>query len=560
LNREPGEPNGFALPGLWAVAEPDLAKPSDSFSGNDRQIATLARWSKAKSFDEVAPTGGSATRAATAATGASLGPRPYPERLRWWAAGRFGLFIHWGPVSLKETEISWSRANSNPKCPNQGKIPVEVYDNLYRQFNPTNFNAAEWVCLAKAAGTKYMVLTAKHCDGFLLWHSQASDYNIANTPFRRDICAELARAARKRDMRIGWYFSPMDWRDPDFRTERNALFLGRMQAEVRELLSNCGRIDLLWFDWDGHEPLYDQPRTYRIVKELQPRIIVNNRLDLGPDNSNTQLLSPEADYYTPEQSVGTYDDQHPWESCMTISRSGQWAWGGAKDGVKPFAACLNMLLRCAGGDGNLLLNVGPTPEGQIAPEQAERLKELGTWLAKYGQSIYGTRGGPFKPGGYGVSTRKGKTIFLHLWEWSQGPVKLPPIPAKVRRSRVLTGGRAEVHQTQAGLEIFLSAGVRQALDTIVVLELDRSALGLAALEVPAATSLTTKAKATASNVYHSPAEYGPDRAVDARDEARWATDEGTTSAWLEVDLGQILNLLSRRSAAVRAQGCPGCPL
>ena len=532
---------GFSKPGTNSLPLPIgdyLGKPMNSFSGNDRNIAALARWYNAKPFDYVAAASGSAAKAGTKATAAGLGPRPYPERLRWWAEGRFGLFIHWGPVSLKETEISWSRANSNPKCPNKGEIPVEVYDSLYRQFNPTNFNATEWARLAKAAGTKYMVLTAKHCDGFLLWHSQASDYNIANSPFKRDICVELARAARKQDMRIGWYFSPMDWRDPDFRTERNALFLERMQAEVRELLSNCGRIDLLWFDWDGHEPLYDQARTYQIVKDLQPRIIIDNRLDLGPGNSNTQLLSPAADYYTPEQSIGAYDDQRPWESCMTISRSGQWAWGGHKDGVKPFSACLNMLIRCAGGDGNLLLNVGPMPNGQIAPEQAERLKEMGAWLAKYGKSIYGTRGGPFKPGSYGVSTRKGKTIFLHLWQWSEGPVKLPPIPAKVLRSRVLTGGKAEVHQTQQGIEISLRASGQPALDTIVALELDRSALGLAAVGVSGATSLTTNARATASNVYHSLAEYGPDKAVDGSDDTRWATDEGTTSAWLEVDLGK----------------------
>ena len=205
----------------------------------------------------------SAVKTTADAPGASSGPRPYPKRLRWWTEGRFGLFIHWGPISLKEAEISWSRANSNPKCPNKGDIPVEVYDNLYHSFDPTNFNAAEWVRLAKAAGTKYMVLTAKHCDGFLLWHSQVSDYNIGNSPFQRDICVELARAARKQRVRIGWYFSPMDWRDPDFRTDRNALFLGRMQAELRELLSHCGRIDLLWFDWDGREALYDQPAHLR---------------------------------------------------------------------------------------------------------------------------------------------------------------------------------------------------------------------------------------------------------------------------------------------------------
>jgi alpha-L-fucosidase len=466
----------------------------------------------------------------------ALGPRPYPERLRWWAEGRYGLFIHWGPVSLKETEISWSRANSNPKCPNQGQIPVEVYDSLYRQFNPTHFSGAEWARLAKVAGVKYMVLTAKHCDGFLLWHSQADDYNIAQTPFRRDVCAELARAARGQGLRIGWYFSPMDWRDPDFRTERNALFVTRMQSEVRELLTQCGRIDLLWFDWDGREPLYDQARTYQIVKELQPSIIIDNRLDLGPSNTDRQILSTNADYYTPEQSVGAYDDQRPWESCMTISRSGQWAWGGHKDGVKPFSACLEMLIRCAGGDGNLLLNVGPMPNGQIAPEQADRLKELGGWLANYGQSIYGTRGGPFKPGSYGASTRKGKTIFLHLWGGTRRSLKLPPIPAKVVRSRVLTGGNAEVRQTETGLEILVGQSDQAPLDTIIALELDRPALGLAAVDVPVEASLTMNARATASNVYQNQAEYGPDKAVDGRDDTRWATDADTTSAWLEVDL------------------------
>jgi alpha-L-fucosidase len=531
---------GFSKPGTNSLPLPIaecLGKPMDSFSGNDRNIAALARWFNGKPFGYVAaPTGPGATPYASAAP-AGLGPRPYPERLRWWAEGRFGLFIHWGPVSLKETEISWSRANSNPKCPNQGDIPVEVYDNLYRQFNPTNFSGAAWARLAKAAGVKYMVLTAKHCDGFLLWHSQSSDYNIAHTPFQRDVCAELARAARGQGLRIGWYFSPMDWRDPDFRSERNALFVDRMQLEVRELLSHCGRIDLLWFDWDVHEPLYDQARTYQIVKELQPRIIIDNRLDLGPGNNECQLLSTNADYYTPEQSVGAYDDQRPWESCMTISQSGQWAWGGHKDGVKSFAACLEMLIRCAGGDGNMLLNVGPMPDGQIAPEQAGRLKELGAWLAKYGQSIYGTRGGPFKPGPYGASTRKGKTIFLHLWRWSRGSLKLPPIPAKVLHSRVLTGGKAEVHQTPGGLEISLPHADRQSLDTVIALELDRPGLGLAALDVPVEPSLIMHAKATASNVFGNQAEYGPDKAVDGRDDTRWATDASTTSAWLEVDLG-----------------------
>jgi len=465
-------------------------------------------------------------------------PRPYPERLQWWGEARFGMFIHWGPVSLKGTEISWSRANTNPKCPNHGNIPAEVYDNLYKDFNPTNFDAGQWVGIAKAGGARYMVLTAKHCDGFLLWHSQASDYNIAATPFRRDVCAELSVAARKQGVRIGWYFSPMDWRDPDFRTERNAAFVGRMQAELRELLGNYGPIDLLWFDWDGCEPLYDQATTYPLVKSLQPRTIVNNRLDLAKGNSDRQILSTNADYYTPEQHVGAYDDQRPWESCMTLSSRDQWAWGGPNDGVKSFEACLNMLIGCAGGDGNLLLNVGPMPNGEIAPDQANRLKEIGAWLANYGESIYGTRGGPFKPGDYGASTRKGNTIYLHIRDWDDEMLKLPAIPAKVLRSRVLTGGKAEVRQTEAGLEVSVPERDHQPLDTIVALELDGEANRIPAMHVPSAPSLTTKAKATASNVYQKQAEYGADKAVDGDSNTRWATDSGIKSAWLELDLGK----------------------
>lgn len=465
-------------------------------------------------------------------------PRPYPERLQWWAEARFGLFIHWGPVSLKGTEISWSRANTNPQCPNQGAIPAEIYDNLYRSFNPTNFDAAQWAGLARAAGAKYVVLTAKHCDGFLLWHSQASDYNISRTPFQRDICKELAPAARAQGIRIGWYFSPMDWRDPDFRTERQGAFLGRMRTELRELLSHYGPIDLLWFDWDAREPLYDQARTYELVKSLQPRMILNNRLDLGKNNNDRQILSPNADYYTPEQTVGAYDDQQPWESCMTTSRKNQWAWGGPQDGVKSLEACLGMLIRCAGGDGNMLLNVGPMPTGEIAPEQADLLKAMGAWLAQYGESIYGTRGGPFRPGDYGVSTRKGNTVYLHVMDGLETTLRLPAIPAKVLGSRVLGGGTARVRQSAAGLEIFVPVADRHPLDTVVALELDRSSLDWGAVAVPGPVSLTTNAKATASNIYQRDAHYGPDKAIDGKSDTRWATDSGTRAAWLEVDLGK----------------------
>jgi alpha-L-fucosidase len=403
-------------------------------------------------------------------------PAQRDSRLAWWREGRFGMFIHWGPVSLTGQEISWSRANSNPKCPNNGATPIEVYDNLYKHFNPTNFDASEWARTAKSAGMKYMVLTAKHCDGFLLWNSKVDPYNISSTPFHRDVCAELARSAHRAGLRIGWYFSPVDWRDPDCRTERNSIYLTRMQGELREVLSNFGTIDLLWFDWDSREALYEQPTTYQIVGEMQPGIIINNRLDLAAGDNDNMIKSPWADYYTPEQRIGHYDYQQPWETCMTLGT--QWAWK-PNDKIKSAKEVIEILARTVGGDGNLLLNVGPMPDGRIEPRQAEVLKMVGEWLQKNGKSIYGTRGGPFKPGDYGASTRKGKTVFIHMLKWPNSPVQFPPIPAKILRAELLTARKAEFSQTEKQIGIFVPPGDRDANDTVVALTLDKETASIA---------------------------------------------------------------------------------
>jgi alpha-L-fucosidase len=409
-------------------------------------------------------------------------PAPGPDRLAWWRDARFGLFIHWGPVSLKGTEISWSRANSNPLCPNKGEIPVEVYDNLFRSFNPTLFDADDWAAVAKDAGMRYVVLTAKHCDGFCLWPTETIDYHIGRTPFRRNVCGELAEAVRQAGLRIGWYYSPMDWRDPDCRTSRNADYVKRMQGQVRELLTRHGRIDLLWFDWDGGTIPWEQEATYRLVRAAQPAIIINNRLDcsfggLAADRD----IGPNADYLTPEQVVGAYDDQRPWETCMTLGT--QWSWK-PDDRVKSVDEVIRILAGCAGGDGNLLLNVGPMPDGRIEPRQVDVLRGVGAWLEEHGESIYGTRGGPFKPGRYGASTRRGNLIYLHVFEWPGPSLKLPPITAKVVRGRVLTGGKATVRQTASGIEIFAPEPARPAADTVIVLELDRDAARIAAVDAP----------------------------------------------------------------------------
>lgn len=392
------------------------------------------------------------------------------ERLQWWREARFGMFIHWGPVSLQGTEISWSRGGERRGIKGTGEVPVQVYDSLYTRFDPEQFDAASWVAIAREAGMKYMVLTAKHCDGFCLWHSRVDDYSIEFSPFKRDVCRELADAAHRGGVNIGWYYSPMDWRDPDCRTERNSRYVRRMHGHLRELLGNYGQIDLLWFDTDGGPAPWDQPETYRLVRSLQPRLIINNRLDMGSmEDYRAQRIGPNADYQTPEQRVGTFDDVHPWETCMTLGT--QWSWK-PRDTIKTFGQCLRILIGCVTGDGNLLLNVGPMPTGEIEPRQVEVLKQIGTWLRTYGESVYGTRGGPFRKGVWGGATRKGNSVYLHIQKWDGDRLSLPPLKERIISARALTGGSVRYEQTGMETTVRMPIKEQDTLDTVVKLEIE----------------------------------------------------------------------------------------
>lgn len=466
--------------------------------------------------------------APSAAAGQPSWMQPDPAALQRWRDMRFGMFIHWGPVSLTGNEIGWSRG---------AQTPVETYDALYKRFNPVAFNADEWVALAKAAGMRYIVLTTKHHDGFCLFATKETDYNIMNSPFGRDVTKELADACRRQGLAFGAYYSVCDWHHPDFpltspggKVARDKSDLDRynryLLAQIRELIVNDGPLLTIWND----VPQQFKGRgaaTIRMVRELQPDILINNRTGDG------------GDYDTPEQVIGGFNMDRPWESCMTVSAHNHWAWGGADDGVKPLAACLLMLIRGAGGDGNVLLNVGPRPDGMIDPAQAGRLREVGAWLAKNGESIYGTRGGPYRPNAACVCTRRDRTVYLHILNWPDASLKLPPLPAKIVGSRALVGGDARVVQTESGVEISVPAASRQAVDTVVALMLDRPALGLAPIAVTGVgESLTTGCKATASNVYKNNSHFGPARAVDGEDDTRWATDAEVSRCWLEVDFGK----------------------
>ena len=443
-------------------------------------------------------------------------PPANQARFEAWRAARFGMFIHWGPVSLTGREVGWSRGS---------QTPTEEYDRLYQRFNPVKFDADAWAALAHDAGMKYMVFTTKHHDGFCNFNTKQTDYNIMHTPFGRDVTGELAAACKRHGVRFGTYYSVCDWHHPDFpftgpggkvKKEQSDLeaYTRYLKAQVRELITQYGPLEVLWFDVSQG---FDAKRGQEVVdyvRSLQPDILINNR------------CANPGDFTTPEQRVGVFQMSPPWESCITIGT--QWAWR-PDDRVKTLKECVQTLVLCAGGDGNLLLNVGPNAQGEIEPEQAQRLREMGAWLARYGESIYGTRGGPYKPTRRLASTRRGNVIYLHLLR-SEERVSLPGLPCRVTAATLLTGGTVRVIRRPDRLVLRLKPAQPDAIDTLVKLELAGDVMGLAPITVP------TDEQITASNTYHQMDEYAPERALDGDEHTRWATDSGTHQAWLEVDL------------------------
>lgn len=401
-------------------------------------------------------------------------PAPNPASVAHWQSLRFGVFIHWGPVSLTKKEISLSRGKGTP---------IEIYDNLYKEFNPVKFNPDEWVAIAKSSGAKYIVLTTKHHDGFCLWDTKLTDYNIMQSPFKRDIVKALAEACRKQGMEFGVYYSIPDWYwprgslDPQHKTQD--AYQQYLLGQITELLTNYGPMLTIWNDIPGS---YGKrgAETIKLVRKLQPDILINNRTGDG------------GDYGTPEQRIGGYDIDYPWESCMTVSKRNQWSWGGEEDGVKALNSCLDMIINSAGGDGNVLLNVGPRPDGVIDPSQTELLKEIGTWMEKNGEGIYGTRGGPWKPTRTVASTRKDKTIYLFLQRLRNGEVQLPTIEAKVKSATLLSGEPVEATQNESKLTIKIPPEKVAPYVTMVKLQVDRPVMEIKSVDVnPPAPSKPT---------------------------------------------------------------------
>lgn len=382
------------------------------------------------------------------------------ERLKWWQEARFGMFIHWGPVSRIGKEISWSREG-------YGKAK---YDSLYLGFNPVKFNPEVLVETAKAAGMKYMVFTAKHHDGFCMWNTKTTSYNIMNSPFNRDVCKELSEAAHKAGMPICWYFSPADWKDPDCRNpQTNDLFAKRVLEQLRELLTNYGKISILWIDYEGSPCPVNPKEIYNLALKLQPEIIVNNRLDVFHTDESHSYVGPNGNYATPEGFVAGYGSI-PWETCTNLGH--QWAWK-INDSPRPISEAATILLRCSGGNGNLLLNVGPDSLGQMPADFIDRLDELGKWIKSRAQSIYNTKGGPYIPTSDYVCTFNSKTLYLNIFASKGDTLTLPALPAKINKAYLISGKEIHFIQTKGSLKLIVSKSDREKIATLITINTDK---------------------------------------------------------------------------------------
>jgi len=405
-------------------------------------------------------------------------PEARQSRMKWWREARFGMFIHWGVYSVPAGTYKGKRVRGIGEwIMSRARIPVKEYEEFARQFNPVKYDAEEWTRIAAEAGMKYMVITSKHHDGFCLWDSKVSDYDVMDAaPFKRDILKELAGACATRGVRLCFYHSTMDWHHPDAKGASFPKYRDEyLKPQLRELLTGYGPIGVLWFDGEWIKE-WTEPQgrdLYDFCRELQPGIIVNNRVGKGRKGMQGMSKGKEyaGDFGTPEQQIPPKGlPGLDWETCMTMNDT--WGYKSYDHKWKSAPDLIRKLVDIVSKGGNFLLNVGPTAEGLIPAPSVERLAAIGRWMKVNGESIYATTASPFGRLPWGRCTAKPGRLYLHVFNWPKdGKLAVPGIENEVTGARLLAGGAAlRVRRAEGNTVIELPSRAPDEVDSVVALE------------------------------------------------------------------------------------------
>ncbi|KZS44201.1 alpha-L-fucosidase [Paenibacillus glucanolyticus] len=382
------------------------------------------------------------------------------QRVQWFQNDRFGMFIHWGLYSIP-ARGEWLRSSE--------QMSIEDYQTYFDEFDPVDYNPREWAKAAKKAGMKYAVLTAKHHDGFCLFDSKLTNYKSTNTKAGRDLVQEFLEAFREEGLKVGLYFSLIDWHHEDYPAYGDRIhpmrgnesfkrdpknfdrYLDYMHGQVHELLTGYGKLDIMWFDFS-----YDTMRgevwrateLMKMIRELQPHILIDNRLEGSGESGGSIYTSDPSiysgDFASPEQIIpphGVVDETGapiPWEACITLNNN--WGYAAADRNYKSSTTIIRKLVECVSKNGNMLLNVGPDAKGVIPKESLDVLEEIGDWMSKNSDSIYGCAAADYPKPEWGRYTQKGNKLYAHVFEESIGPINLIGMADKVKKARLLADG------------------------------------------------------------------------------------------------------------------------